>query len=126
MPTTSPKGIATQDAPLLLETPVYLVAAAGDDLDRDLLLEGIVVADGVIDHAHAAAAELGLDPVGAQPLAGEVVEGLEGRAGGSLEEPPGLGVRVEQRVDLGTQLRVAAGRVQKRPRAPRAVARPPR
>ena len=42
-------------------------------LDRDLLVELVVVADGQVDRAHAAASERAHDPIGPEAAAGPVV-----------------------------------------------------
>jgi hypothetical protein len=60
------------------------IHAAFDELDRDPLLEGIVIAHGEEDGAHAAAADLFEDPVCADARAGGHLA-LKERGGGLLD-----------------------------------------
>ena len=99
-----------QDLPLGAEALEDLLRAhAGiDQLDRDFLGEALVVARGAIDHAHAAAADLFDDPVGADPVA-RGRGSAEAGAGGSSEEAAGFLVGGEQRAHLVRQRRSSRG-----------------
>ena len=77
-----------QDLPLVLEAlqDVVGIHAALDHFDGDQLAELIVVAHALVDHAHAALADLLHDLVDAQLLAG--IRAFAARAGARCRKSP--------------------------------------
>ena len=113
-----------------------IVGAVPDQLDRDFLAEGVVGAHGAVDGAHAAAAELARDLVGADAPPDERALSRRARVGdlrpprrtASKAATPARGPSMkplsdssarQQRLHLTTQRRVVPGaQLQGSPRAP--------
>ncbi len=111
-----------EDLPLLAEPALDELprGAAAHELQRDRLLEGVVVAHRAVDGAHPAAGDDAEDPVGTDGtrpgcgLGGRGgARGVEGRPAG--QELARFLVSGQQRLDLAPQLPIgAAGLVEER------------